>query len=142
MNRVLFRAEGNDKAFTLVELLIVVALISVLSSITFLIINPSNLIKKSREAVLKSNMSKLCSALFSCATYKGNAAECAGSFNSIGVTQPTEPAGASYNPPRITSGGVVEIVGSLDSCVYRCGFDFVNGNSINLPSAPPLGCVQ
>lgn len=140
-----FQGLQGSKGFTLVELLVVIAIILILATAVLMIFNPAKLQKKSREAVLKANMSKLCSALFSCASVKSSASSCSGSFSAIGAATPNDPLGASYKGPVLSiesKGEVVYIIGNLGTCEYICGFNFTTGEIINLPSTPPSGCEQ
>ncbi len=130
----------KNYGFTLVELLVVISIISILAGAAFMIINPVRLQKKSREAVLRSNTAKLCSALFACASVKNVLTDCStGDFSKLKVTVPNDPLGASYT---ITPSDPVTITGTLNSCVYTCNFNFLNGDVLNLPNTPPAGCEQ
>lgn len=140
---ILFLKMKEKGGFTLVELLVVIAIISILATAVLMVLNPFKLQKKSKESVLKGNMSKLCSALFSCASVKSSASSCSGSFEAIGAVAPKDPLGASYKPPFISvepGGDYVYIIGSLGECEYMCGFNFTNGDIVNLAPILPNKC--
>ena len=78
----------KNSGFTLVELLVVISLVSILASALFVVINPAQLQRKSREAVLKAKTSQLCTALNNCGAVKTASTDC-DDFTKLGVTNPT-----------------------------------------------------
>jgi prepilin-type N-terminal cleavage/methylation domain-containing protein len=139
----------RNAGFTLVELLVVIAIITVLAGTTLLVINPTQMQRKAREAVLKAKTGQLCLALNACGSVHDDATLCdestspANPFANVGATVPTEPLTALYD---ITNTGVatgtVRVSGSLTTgsttCVYDCTFNFGTGAIQDLTG---VGCL-
>lgn len=130
-------------AFTLVELLLVVVILGILAGIGLVVLNPQMQIRKSQEAVLRSNMSKVCSAMTACMGGQSGSSSTA-NCDQVGQTEVSvvgttgsyiigisEPSGATYvlstnnvggSPANINS--YVLITGTLpfggSNCIYRC----------------------
>lgn len=125
----------------------VIAIISILAGTTFMIINPAQMQRKAREAVLKANTAKLCAALYACASVKDGETDCR-DFTNLGVSEPTEPPSpADYiiQPYSYGTGSAhtytINIYGTSDlanfdttACNYHCSFESVNGTISNLTS--------
>lgn len=125
----------------MIELLVVMAIVSILVGTAVMIINPARLQRKGRESVLKANTAKLCAALYACASVKGGETDCS-TFDLLGVPVPTDPPPpASYYIQRWSAGGgsahtyTISIYGRLDasaSCYYTCSYESINGTTSNL----------
>jgi len=115
----------KNSGFTLVELLVVISIISILAGALFMVINPAQLQKKSREAVLKAKTSQLCTALNNCGAVKTASTDC-DSYAEMGVADPTgDPLNSSYS---ITTTDPITITGILDTCSFTCSFTFSDGS--------------
>lgn len=131
----------RNSGFTLVELLVVIAIISILAGTTFMIINPAQMQRKAREAVLKANTAKLCAALYACASVKDGETDC-NSIDKLGVVIPTDPPPPAGYSMQLLSVGIVpahtytiSVFGQADaswSCYYACSFESINGTISNL----------
>ncbi len=130
----------SSSAFTLVELLLVVIIVGILGSIALVVLNPQRQINKSREAVLRSNMAKVCAAMTACmggqsSTPSTTNCDAVGrsEIPVVGTEGDTtidisEPEGATYvisvNGPPTNGNSYVAITGTVplgtDNCVYRC----------------------
>lgn len=126
----------KNAGFTLVELLVVISIISILAGALFMVINPAQLQRKSREAVLKAKVAQVCSALNSCAAVKASALDCYGEnekdFSKLGIPNPSgDPTGSTFmmqcsaDPCWETS--TIYVVGTLETCTFLCSFDFGSG---------------
>src|SRR5574343_1710632 len=58
-----FKSKLNNKSFTLIELLIVIAILALLMSIIIITLNPSELLKQTRDTKRISNLKSLNNAL-------------------------------------------------------------------------------
>lgn len=130
----------NNSGFTLVELLVVIAIVSILAGALFMMINPAQMQRKAKEAVVRASTAKLCTALFACAAIKSSSTDCdANDYSEIGVLAPTDPPppdGAYMlytNYPFVPD---VTIVGAYipSGCRYTCSFNFSTGVATNLYS--------
>ena len=142
-----------SSGFTLVELLVVISIISILAGTMFVVINPVQLQRKSREAVLKAKTSQLCLALNSCGAAKDDARICDNSggadpFSDLGVVNPAgNPATATYTitGPVAAATATVQIVGSLttagSTCQYRCSINFNDGSIGKFEQVPATDCL-
>lgn len=142
----------KNYGFTLVELLVVISIISILAGATFMIINPAQLQRKARERIYKTNVIKLVNALSTCSAVKSKATDClcsyadsatSCSYNKLGVTKPTDPAGASYsmyyrsyNPQLASINSSYYQLGS--SCYYYYEYNFDTGKVDQLTES---GCL-
>lgn len=123
----------NERAgFTLIELLVVIAIIAILAGAAIMIINPVQQKAKANEVLMRSNFSKICTALAGCGTLKSMSTEC-DEFTELGVNDPTgNPAGSTYSctsgpgNPYATCLGIQNGNGSVN-CRYRCDYYFDNG---------------
>ncbi|MEK7611710.1 MAG: type II secretion system protein [Patescibacteria group bacterium] len=109
------RGNHRRRAFTLIEILIVVVLLGILVGIVVLVIDVPMQRKRARQAVGRENIGKACSAFTGClvTSQTGDLEECS-SWIQIGVAEPLDPAGAIYtmdsNGPSI----------SIDGCLISC----------------------
>lgn len=67
---------GKNKAFTLIELLIVIVIIGILAGVVLAVLNPAKQQRRAREAVFQANVNKYCAALQACASTTTNATRC------------------------------------------------------------------
>jgi len=151
------------KGFTLLELLVVIAIIAVLSVILFLIINPAEVLRKSRDAQRMSDLSTLSAAI---GLYKINTLDpkmagidnfgCKGTTNStdwqtsdyIYYSYPSDSPGSlisskNFDDMTFTTGGPHQVIASNLGLVNGLGWLPINFTSIignspisNLPIDP------
>jgi len=85
-------------SFTLIELLIVIAIIGILAGVVLAVIDPAKQRRKSKESVMQANLAKACLALVACKTSSTtmDTATC-DTWPEIGATNPSgTPTGANY----------------------------------------------
>ncbi|MBU0650019.1 type II secretion system GspH family protein [Patescibacteria group bacterium] len=135
---------SKNSGFTLVELLVVMAVIVILASALFMVINPVQVQRKSKEAVLKARVSQLCSALSACGATKSDARQC-DTYLELGAANPTgEPLNAVYVFPVVVDpAATVTISGSYPSgatnCTYSCTLNF--GTGVAVPLSQTGACL-
>lgn len=122
-------------AFTLIELLIVIVIIGILAGVVLAVINPTVIIRRSQEGVLRSTVAKMCQGLFACAVSSSRVSEC-DSWNEIGVTLPADP-GVQRHAMRpysttlvVVEGGIPRGNGSTNNCIIYCAYNFTTGQSL------------
>ncbi|MDO8443010.1 MAG: FISUMP domain-containing protein [bacterium] len=99
-----FKKIKLSPGFTLIELLIVIAILSILATVTLLVINPAQMIKQSRDATRLSDITTIVKAL---RVYSGSGANesTMGSTNTIYVSVPAVSSDCSdLNLPAPLSG--------------------------------------
>ena len=63
VKRVWFK---NQRGFTLIELLVVIAIIGVLMGIVVVVLNPAQILIRSRQGICKANVGRVCEASAAC----------------------------------------------------------------------------
>jgi len=100
-----------------------------------MVINPAQMQRKAKEAVLNAKTSQICLALNACGAAKDAATSC-DTYADLGVTDPSgDPLTSTYvltsNPSPTTTTSTVTITGSLTTgsatCFYNCSFNFNDG---------------
>jgi len=141
LNMMRFNITKSTSGFTLIELLVVIAMISILAGALFMVINPAQLQRKSREAVLKARTSQVCTALGACGAVKTGATDCYATsttdFSKLNIPNPSgDPVGSSYqltcSASPCLSGSMLVVNGTLGTCGYTCYFNFSDGSVGNL----------
>ena len=125
--------------FTLIELLLVIVILGIVISIALSIINPAKIQRRSRESVLIAQASKLCTALYACAsTAEAGATDC-DTISEVGAVTPAgTPTGSTYGFNAVTAGNVaVTLTATLPAgngskvasadCTVTCSYDFSTG---------------
>ena len=108
-----FKNKYGLPGFTLVELLVVIAIIGVLMGIVVVVLNPAQILVRSRQGVCKGNVARVCEASAACYVAMSSAASC-DTAAKVGATLPSTPCVVSITATT----GVV--TGTQDSCVYSC----------------------
>jgi hypothetical protein len=100
-----------------------------------MIINPTQMQKKGREAVLKAKMSQLCLALNICGAAKDDARLC-DTLAEAGTSDPSgDPATATYTwlpSPAPLATSTITLTGTYGTCIYECNYNFNDGTSLKL----------
>jgi prepilin-type N-terminal cleavage/methylation domain-containing protein len=119
-----------SKAFTLIELLIVIVIIGILAGAVIAVINPAQMQRKAREAVMRTNVEKGCLALNACGSTSDAIAGC-DTPAELGLTLAsiTAPTGAEYTLPVTAT--TVKFVGTMGTCTYTCTYDFSSASPAN-----------
>jgi len=103
----------HQGGFTLIELLIVVAIIGVLMGIVVVVLNPAQILIRSRQGVCKGNVGRVCEASAACYVAMGSASLC-DTDSETGATLPTAPC-------AVTITGTTGVVrASQDGCGFAC----------------------
>jgi prepilin-type N-terminal cleavage/methylation domain-containing protein len=91
--------------FTLIELLLVIVILGILITIALNVINPARIQRRAREAVMRSQTSKMCAALLSCASTDstGTKAPC-NDANELGINFAS--LGPTYNTTSVSRGSL------------------------------------
>lgn len=105
----------KKKGFTLVELLVVIALLGILMGVVLVVINVPAQRTRTRQAVARANISKVCSAYTAClsASTTGATTDC-DTWTKVGAIQPSQPTGYTYT---IAGTGPSVVV---DGCTISC----------------------
>ncbi len=142
---IIHTAKPTNKGFSLVELLVVIAVVITLAGAVFVLINPVQQRRKASEAVLRANFSKMCLALNACGASYPTYPSC-DSFADLGINSLTAPDGASYSISR--SVNTIQLGASLPdsfgggTCYYNCSFNFDTGQSANMVEGGASSCVD
>lgn len=142
----------RNLGFTLVELLVVISIISILAGALFMVINPVEVQRKAKEAVLKVKTSQLCLALNACGSAKDDARLC-DAWNSVtgsrdwaelGTSDPTgDPPTSTYTllPAPAAADSTLTVTGTYGTCIYECNFNFSDGSSLKLGVKAGATCL-
>lgn len=141
------------KAFTLIELLIVVVILGILSALVLMVMNPAMQRQRAAEGVLRTQMTKVCSGLVACmggnATYNTascNTAPAINVFGAAGTITIGQPSGATYLitvPSAGTSAAnYVRITGNITGGGgYNCRMTCDVSNDLSSPN-PNAGSMS
>jgi prepilin-type N-terminal cleavage/methylation domain-containing protein len=99
--------------FTLVELLVVIAIIGVLMGIVVVVLNPAQILIRSRQGVCKANVGRVCEASAACYVAMNDVTLC-DTAAETGATLPSSPCAVSITATT----GVV--TATQDGCTYSC----------------------
>jgi prepilin-type N-terminal cleavage/methylation domain-containing protein len=125
--------------FTLIELLLVIVILGIIIVIALAVINPVRLQRRSREAVMLAQASKVCAALFACSATASTFADCdEAALADLDVNSPAgNPTGSTYaiagsttltmtaTLPFVAGGKVLNT-----PCTVTCSYDFSTGVSV------------
>ena len=130
--------ERNTLGFTLIELLIVIVIIGILAGVVISIINPAQVQRKAREATMRANVDKYCTALYACASTRLDPLNDCNSFAEIGATEEDGiPVGADYyvwsSSPHIFARGILANVDP--QCYFLCYYNTSDGVSSGIYKA-------
>ena len=135
----------NKYGFTLIELLLVIVIIGILAGVVLAIVKPTLQQGKATESVLKSNVNKMCLALFGCASTTTNEVLC-DDIASIGITTPTQPKSAAYSVTLtnhiVTVDGAIKTKDSTTSCRYSCSYDFSSSTPKSITASTTSVCFN
>ncbi len=117
------RIQRTRRGFTLVELLVVIALLGVLVGIVILVIDVPVMRKKARQAVGRDNLAKVCTSFVGClvSSPTGAVDECS-TWTQLDVDVPVQPPGAVYN--LVAAGPTVSVDGCSVSCNSKGNISF------------------
>lgn len=112
----------NKNSFTLVELILVVAIIGILASAAMVMIDPIGKIQRARDGTIEANMSKIVLALNAYYNAVGDYPTCDELITNGEIINATEfGSGCSGNQGMFTISGVVIPNNKCDSSVYPGG---------------------
>ena len=113
-----FRSNKFSPSFTLIELLIVIAIIAILAGVVISVINPVTQRKKAQEGVLRANVAKICAARGACLSSSSTGLETScDESTEIGIVSPNgTPATSTYTYDAGTSGWQ----GDFGACTFYC----------------------
>jgi len=121
--------------------LVVIVVIGVLAGITINVININAQRQRANEAVVRTNVGKICSAVSSCySTRIGLNTNVCDEASELGTIIPTEPDLATYSISDLAGSetlgsGYVLVTGSTNGCVVECfvrndlGSDTIGGTT-------------
>ena len=116
--------------FTLIELLLVIVILGIVISIAVSIINPAKIQRRSRESVLIAQASKLCAALYACASTAELGATNCDTAAEVGVVLPTgTPTSATYAYTAVSADGA--------TVTMNANLPAGNGVKVTTPTAQP-----
>lgn len=131
-------------AFTLIELLIVIAVIAILSVVVILVLNPAELLRQSRDSNRISDLASLNSAL---SIYTAQSSQSLGSANVISISIP-DPAATSSAGDQCQGLALLTLPPSY---TYHCaasstykrvdGTGWIPVNFTTLPGGSPFGSL-
>ena len=103
----------SRRGFTLIELLVVIAIIGVLMGIVVVVLNPAQILVRSRQGVCKGNVGRVCEASAACYVTMNSTSAC-DTAAETGATLPTTPCTVSLTATT----GVV--TATQNGCTYSC----------------------
>ena len=128
--------------FTLIELLLVIVILGIVISIAVSIINPARIQRRSRESVLIAQASKLCTAMYACAsTAEAGATNC-DTVAEVGAVSPdgtppgstyvfsaaaTDAAAVTMTATLAAGNGVKVTTPTAQPCAVSCAYNFSTG---------------
>ena len=128
--------------FTLIELLLVIVILGIVISIAVSIINPAKIQRRSRESVLIAQASKLCAALYACASTAELGATNCDTAAEVGVVSPdgtppgstyvfsaaaTDAAAVTMTATLAAGNGVKVTTPTAQPCAVSCAYNFSTG---------------
>lgn len=121
----------KTKGFTLVELLIVIAVLGVLVATVVTVINPAKRIKQANDAKIKNDIGQLASAMQAYYTFNLSYPT---EFSTLGQSEsgdlkniPTAPTGSSYNVSNTPNGCTTALKTCTDVLIYAALLDPTTG---------------
>lgn len=103
MNYLILR---KSKAFTLIELLLVIGILAIIIGIVLAVVNPQRQRQRASEGVARGNLAKVCQAIIACqsslTTFDSAKCDSWAEIGTTGSAAPDKPVGAVWSVPTAT----------------------------------------
>jgi prepilin-type N-terminal cleavage/methylation domain-containing protein len=119
----------NTKAFTLIELLLVIGILAIIIGLVLAVINPQRQRQRAAEGVARGNLAKVCQAIVACqsslTTFNSALCDSWAEVGTVGNAAPDKPTVAVWSAPTATgtatlATGAVYATVNVGGCLMSC----------------------